>query len=145
MKSPRMIEIVVSVKFFKREGKLYQHFDFSNQKYSKYLKDPRYFIKQQFNEKIIEHSLGRDPDCEYIEKRDGEDEIILVYESKKEKVPDAYYFKIVDYVPPNPGCAFCIYRGEKDGKIICKFQNNKVLEKEIINCRLFRQKRIFKT
>jgi len=145
MKSPRLIEIFISVKCFRRGDKFYQHFQYDNQKNVKYILDPRYLIKQLFNEKIIEYSLARDPECEYIEKREEVGEVILIYETSKITTPDSFYFKVVDFIPSHPGCEYCQYKKVENGNLICVFQNNKMLKKELFNCRLFRQKRIFRT
>jgi len=145
MKSSRLIEILISVKYFKRGDKLYQHYQYDNQKNVKYILDPRYLIKQLFNEKVVEYSLARDPECEYLEKKEEAGEVILIYETSKTITPDSFYFKIVDFIPSHPGCEFCLYKKIENNNLTCVFQNNKVLKKELISCRLFRQKRIFKT
>jgi hypothetical protein len=144
MKTPRLIEILISVKYFRRGNKLYQHYQYDNQKNLKYILDPRYLIKQLFNAKIVEHSLTRDLECEYIEKREETGEVILTYETTKTTTPDPFYFKVVDFIPPHPGCEFCQFKKIESNNLICVFQNNKILKKEIIVCRLFRQKRIFR-
>ena|SRR5271157_3429431 len=140
MNSPKLVELLVSVKFNRRENRLYQHFHFGKQLNVKYLNDIRYILRRLFNEKVVEHSLIRDTECEYIEKRDLEEEVILVYETNKETLPISYYFKVIGFVAPNPGCEFCIYKKIENDKLICLFQNNKILKKELINCKLFRQK-----
>ena len=142
--SSKLVEIIISVKFNRRENKLYQHFHFGNQKNIKYFLDRRYGLRRLFNEKVVEHSLIRDEECEYVEKRDLKDKVILVYETTKETLPVSYYFKVVDFIAPHPGCEYCIYKKIENDKLICVFQNNKVLKKELINCKLFSQKRITK-
>ena len=145
MKTTRFIEILISVKCFRRGDKIYQHFQYDNQKNIKYILDSRYLIKQLFNEKVVEYSLARDPECEYLEKREETGEVILIYETSKITIPDPFYFKVVDFIPSHPGCEFCQYKKVESNNLTCVFQNNKVLKKELISCRLFRQKRIFKT
>jgi hypothetical protein len=145
MISPKLVEILISVRFYRRGDKLFQHFQYGKQRNTKYILDPRYLMKQLFNEKVIEYSLARNSDYEYLEKRDEEGEVILVYEAEKTIIPSSFYFKVVDFIPPNPGCEFCQFKKIIDEKTICLFQNNKVIEKELKTCKLFRQKRIFKS
>jgi hypothetical protein len=138
----KLVEILITVSFNRRENKLFQHFYFGKQKNIKYLTDTRFTFRRLFNEKVVEHSLIRDEECEYVEKRDLKDEVVLVYETTKKTLPISYYFKVVDFVAPNAGCKYCIHK--KPDELICIFQNNKVLKKELINCSFFSQKRITK-
>lgn len=81
----------------------------------------------------------------FSRKRELDGEIVLVYESTRATLPQNYYFKVVDIIPPYAGCDHCIFKGlTEDGKYVCKFQNNKILKKEVKNCSLFRQKRVLK-
>jgi hypothetical protein len=141
----KLVEILVSVKFNKRENKLFQHFQYGGQKSIKYLLDPRFLLGKLFNEKIMDLSLCRDKRYEYIEKKDEDGESVLIYETEEPEIPLSFYFKLVDFVPDNTGCANCIHRKIKDGEVVCEFQNNKLLVKELKTCRLFSQKRIFKS
>ena len=144
MREPKLIEILITVSFKKRGTKLFQHFEYGKQRHVHFMLDSRYLLKQQFFEKLVEHSLSRDPECEYLERRDEEGQTILVYESTKESLPESYYFKLVDFAPPFPGCQYCIHKRVEDGKIKCAFKNNKVLKHELEHCSVFSQKRILK-
>lgn len=147
----RLIEILISIKFFRRGNKVFQHFIYGNQKNVKFILDSRYTTYEVFKSKLIENSLSRDPEISFLERKDLEGEIVLIYESEKTFLPQNYYFKVIDFVPPNAGCKYCIFRDTKvdekteELKIICRFKNNLILNKELINCKVFRQKRIYKT
>jgi hypothetical protein len=144
MKEPKLVEILISVSFQRRGTKLFQHFEYGHQHYVSRMFDSRFLLKQLFFEKLIEHSLTRDPECDYLERRDEEGQTILVYESTKKSLPESYYFKLVDFAPPFPGCQFCIHKRVDGEKIICAFKNNKVLKHELEHCQVFSQKRILK-
>jgi hypothetical protein len=54
-----------------------------------------------------------------------------------------FIFKLVDYVPPNPGCAFCVHKKNDDGTFFYCDKKEKTLSKELKTCKVFRQRNLY--
>lgn len=128
------LKIVIQVKFFKREGKTYQHFIFTDIKDRKYYDDNRFSIFYKIRKRFKELSLENYEFTleEIIEQNDRS---IYVFKEDKEQPFKAYFNAIVDFIAPIPSCDYCIYfnknRCDKMDKEILKIRKN---------CSLFNQK-----
>lgn len=144
MKLIKHIEIYISVKYFYRKNKVFQHFIFISKKSNfKYLKDSKYLLYDKLHNKIHQLSLTN-KNCIFLNKREEENKIVLEFEDNTGSEYEEFYFTLSDFIPPNTGCAFCIYKKESRDKDIhyCEFQNNKIYTKDLKRCRYFKQKKI---
>lgn len=145
----KAFEALISVKFFTRNDKIFQHFLFKKKKDKKYLTDKRYIVYNKFEEKLQELSLSNSDNYEFIERRDEEDRIVLVFfilDDNIEKPLDNFFFVIPGFIPPNPGCLFCVYKTNiKETNFYCDFKQE-FLAHNLKTCKFFKQKHdLFKT
>jgi len=144
-------EVLISQAFRVEDNTLKQVFSFNKRdKFVKYIKDHRYLLYNKFEQKIRDLSLG---DFLYFIKRiDLEDRVEIHYEldANSPQLDEfdlkATNFKLVDYVPPTPGCPFCKYKVDTDNELFffCEAKQ-KTLTKEIKNCKYFKQKKLYKS
>lgn len=143
------IEGLISVKFFYRNGKIFQHFIFENKKnVTKYVRDNRFLINAKFEKKIKQHSLSSKDEYQFLNRRDENDRIVLEFEiiEEPEEKPENYYFKIAGFASPRPSCEFCKFRNDKEnGFFYCEYKE-KTFGHYLKNCKFFREKKgLFKT
>lgn len=130
-----LLEVLISVKFFRRGDKIFQHFIFgTDRKIKKYLLDPRYKIHHRFKEKVLENSARSN----FLNKREEQDRVVLEFENNNRRLEN-YYFTLSEFISNNPGCFYCVYKTEHDKIIYCEFMQ-KYLDKERKNCGFFREK-----
>jgi len=135
MINKKIVNILVFVKFYRREGKIFQHFIFKNN--NKFLNE-KYLIYYKLISKIKEHALVNLGHA-FLSKREEEDRIVLEYKGT-EKFSN-FYFMLVGTAAPFSGCKFCRHKGKEEGFFFyCIFQNYKLMSKEIENCRFFKEK-----
>ena len=144
------VEITLSLKVTKRDNNIYQKFSFNKRdKNIKFLKDKRYILCERFNNFILNNSLSSQGKFDYIEYKEQEDGVLIKYEILDEEalkniaLNKVRYKTIMDIVPDNPGCEFCIYR-KKLTEVFdeCEFKE-KAITKHIKNCKYFKQKLLY--
>jgi len=145
-------EILISIQYQLLNDEVIQKFVFNKrEKASKYIKDHRYLLYDKFEAKIREEALSIKLIglLEFIERIDLDDEVIIKYRiiNNLESIPQLKQenFKLVDFVPPYPGCSFCIHKIETEGNFFKCNLKNKFFSEDIKNCKFFKQKRLFKT
>lgn len=143
----RSIEILISIKFKKKEDLITQTFDFQvDKKLLKYIFDKRFEIYEKIQDKIRDLILINLTDkVEFVSKTEDENKIIFqfhILEDIDKKMLINYYHVIPSFLPPNPGCLYCSnYTDEK----FC-IEKNKTILQPIKKCIVFHQKeRLFKT
>lgn len=147
-KSIEFIEVLFTSEVEIQDNYLYQKF-FYDKKYLKYLTEPYYILYNKLEAKL-RHISFYDESVEFIKRENDKGEIVLIYEIlSKEGVKkldkSRKVFKLVDFIPPNPGCAFCVYKKVLDENFFhCEYKE-KIMAKEIKTCRYFKQKRLYKT
>ena len=149
--SIKSIEALISVKFFQRNEKTFQHFIIEKKKgASKYILDHRFIVNSKFNEKVKAFSLSyKDSDnYRFLERRDEDDRVVLEFEHKEARHENNYYFVIPGFVPTSSGCEACKFRNEdnRDGiSFYCDYKE-KTFTHKLKNCQFFRQQEgLFKT
>jgi hypothetical protein len=145
--SIKNVEVLIAVKYYRRSNKLFQHFCFEGEKNKKYILDPRYILRNDFEEKIKELMYDKGV---FINRRDEKDKVVLEYElAEVYDLPMGFFFKIAGFIPNSFTCIHCTYPIEQKDRqeevLICSFQSNKIINKEVKNCKYFRQRRLFKT
>lgn len=141
--SIKNIESLISIKFFKRKNKIYQHFIFTKKKDLKYLRDKRYTLYDKLESKIKGCSLN----LNFLQRREENDRVVLEYYTEEEvNLPDSYFFVIAGFAPPTPGCEYCIYRVNQNGSgFFCNYKQ-KYLTNKLKSCKFFKQSHnLFKT
>lgn len=138
MNESKLVKILVSVRYYYRGDKVFQHFVMQNAK--KYFKSQQYLLYYKIQKKIKSLSLSNLDGFEFLNKREESDRIVLEFSFKKKIRFLGTIFSVAEFVPPNPGCRYCRYReGNETEFFNCSFQNNKVMTREIIRCKYFRQ------
>lgn len=131
--------------------KLYQIFNYNKRnKDTKLLFDSRYLIYDKFERRLINLSLSATGILDFSIRKNIFDEgkIVLEYNIIDHSRFDKYLlkdqiFKVVDYVPPYPGCDFCLHKKELDDTFFHCCYKDKTMTKSIKNCKYFRQKQIY--
>lgn len=136
----KTIEVLISVKFFVSDNKIFQHFIIENKKGSrKYLLDKRYTVYDKFKEKLKALSLANNSSFEFFDKREEEDRIVLEFKIVDDyEKPQNYYFVMPGFIPKSPGCEFCIHL-KTNGVYYCDFKQKSMSER-LKTCRFFKQK-----
>jgi len=148
-------EVLVSQTFKKNGNEIRQIFSYNKRdKNKKYILDHRYLMYDKFEKKIRELSIQLEGSINFKKRIDDPDNgtIVLIYELVDENsdilesLVNNYNFKIVDYIPPNPGCAYCIFRQEKEGEnfFYCS-KKEKTMTDYLKNCKYFKQQRLYKS
>ncbi len=145
-------EILISLTFNVNDNVLEQIFSFNKRnKAAKYIKDHRYILYNKFEKRIRELSLFVEGTLFFIKRVDESDYVKLIYEiqdieSFREMELKPTNFKLVEYTPPNPGCAFCKYKELMEEKLwfYCIYKK-KTMTNEFKTCKYFKQKRLFKS
>jgi hypothetical protein len=146
--SIKNIEVLVSVKYYRRGNKVFQHFCFEQEKNKKYILEPRFILQKKLEEKIKEFAYDKGV---FLNRRDEKDKIVLEFELDEiPDLPNGFFFKVVDFTPSTFTCIYCLHSIERDNKgkeelCLCAFQSNKIINKEVKNCKFFKQRRLFKT
>jgi len=146
----KTIEALISVKFFQRGEKIFQHFIVEKKRgASKYILDKRFLVNDKFEEKIkiLSLSFKNSDNYNFIERRDEDDRVVLQFLSKETIYQKNYYFVIPGFVPTSSGCEACKYRNDNgDGiSFYCDYKQ-KTFTHKLKNCQFFRQKEdLFKT
>lgn len=130
-------EVLISVKYEEINFNVIQTFSF-DKKHKKFILDPRYILHDKFENKIKEYFLNG-----FI-KRTQEDNYIKFFYEDQVIYNKNTMFKLVDFVPPNLGCEYCIYNEEQNGYVFCELKA-KLLTEEIKTCKFFKQKVLYKT
>lgn len=142
------IEVLVTSEIEIQDKFIYQKF-FYDKKFQKYLTEPNYILYNKLEAKLRQISFYEDG-IEFIKRENDKGEIVLIYEITS---PDAVkkidksrtLFKLVDFTPPNPGCAFCVYKKVlSEDFFYCEYKE-KTMAKEVKTCRYFKQKNLYKT
>lgn len=152
MNSSIAFEGILISQAFKIEGNiLKQIFSFNKRdRLAKYIKDHRYLLYNKFEQKIRDLSLGEHL---YFIKRDDFDERVEIHYRLDNNSPEldefdlkAINFRLVDFIPPSPGCPYCKHRMDTDNDLFffCDAKQ-KTLTKEIKNCKYFKQRRLYKS
>jgi hypothetical protein len=138
----RLLEIIISMKFFIRKNekkyKIFQHFIFNKGKDSHFLFDPRYLIYDKFEQKIRNNML----ELEFLRRRNEKDRVVIEYVADKDYIKvKNNIFIVAEFVPPNPGCIYCIHKGKEleNGFFECLIKQ-KIIAQEIDKCQVFKQK-----
>lgn len=145
-------EILISLTFNVEDNLLEQTFNFNKRnKAAKYIKDHRYILYNKFEQKIRELSLFIEGTLFFVKRVDEADFVKLIYEIQdieafKEVELKPTNFKLVDFVPPSSGCAYCKYKVLIEDKpwFYCTYKK-KTLTNEFKTCKYFKQKRLFKS
>ena len=143
----RSIEILISIKFKKRENIILQTFELqSEKKILKYAMDKRFEIYDKIQDKIRELLLSNtSKNVEFVSKTEEDNKIIFQFNLLSEIDKNLlinYYHVIPSFLPPNAGCVYCAnYTEEK----FCPIKNKTILQ-PLKSCVVFKQKgRLFKT
>jgi len=137
------IEILFSVEFEINENIVKQYFYFEK-KYKKYLYNPSYQFFDKIKDKLKQYSLQNE-NISFLEKIEEENFILLIYEKSENDIIDnsKKMFKIVDYIPNNCGCKFCIYKKNlTEDFFYCNFKE-RTMSRELKTCRYFKQKNLY--
>ena len=148
--SIKIIEALISVKFFQRGEKIFQHFIVEKKKgVSKYILDNRFLVNNKFEEKIKSYSLSfkESENYSFLERRDETDRVVLEFKSEEQIYQSNYYFVIPGFVPTSSGCESCKFRHDNkdDISFYCDYKQ-KTFTHKLKDCQFFRQqKELFKT
>lgn len=120
-----------------------------DKKYTKYLTEPCYILYNKLEAKLRSISFYHDS-LEFVKRENDKGEIVLFYEILNKSVvkeidKSRKVFKLVDFVPPNPGCAFCIHKRVLNENFFYCEMKEKTMSKDVKTCRVFTQKRLYKT
>jgi len=144
-------EVLLTQNFNLKDRILEQTFNFNKRnKASKYIRDHRYILYDKLERKIRDLALFEQGTLTFIKRVDEVDHIKLTYEIEdmeafKDIELNPLNFKLVDYVPPSPGCDFCIHKqNEEELWFYCAYKK-KTITNKIKNCKYFAQKRLFKS
>jgi hypothetical protein len=143
--SVRLVTIVINQRLINKGNKLFVHFVFGTDKDTRYLLDKRFSLYDKFEEKISDLEIPGS--VEFVRRRNEKDRVVLEYEKKNEEkfCISGKFFTIADFVPPYPGCSYCIYKGEEKNYFFeCKIKN-KTMSEEKENCAFFKEKQLYKT
>lgn len=146
-------EILISLQYQITKEKIIQSFVYNKRdKWVKKLKDPRYLIYDKFENKIRQESLSQKlvGVIEFNKRIDNEDSVVIEYNIiDNNRIEHCNFlqtnFKLVDFIPPYPGCSFCIYKNKLDNVYFKCELKNKIYTDDLKNCKYFKQKRLFKT
>jgi hypothetical protein len=143
--SIRLVTIVITQRVINKGDKLFVHFIFGTDRETRYMLDKRYLIYDKFEEKLSEVDIPNV--IGFSKRRNEKDRVVLEYD----KNPDDKYcisgkfFTIAEFVPPYPGCSYCIHKGEEKNCFFeCKAKG-KTLSEEKENCSIFKQKVLYKS
>lgn len=148
-KNIEFIEFLISVEFNHDDNYLYQIIKYDKRdKNKKYILEPCYILYNKFESKIREISIHH-PKIDFLERINDDGEIILKYTLDKEIVKELnlnrFIFKVVDFTPPNPGCEFCMHKQELNELFFRCDIKQRTMTKEVKKCKVFKQKRLYKT
>ena len=143
--SINFIEIPVSLKTYNEGQIAFQIYTFEKSKNLKYIIDPRYLIYDKFESKIRENSLADGERTIFFKRIDYEDRVELQYNTSEDFLNSLKYFKIAEFVPPYPGCEFCIWKKEGEELFFWCEVLEKNLTTEKKSCPYFKQKRLYKS
>lgn len=142
------IEVLITTDIEIHDRFIHQKF-FYDKKFTKYLTQPYYTLYNKLEAKLRQISFYEDG-IEFIKRENDKGEIVLIYEASsiefiKKIDRSRKIFKLVDFVPPNPGCAFCIHKKViNEDFFYCEYKE-KTMTKEIKTCGYFKQKKLYKT
>lgn len=143
----RSIEVLISVKFKKKENIITQTFEFqTNDKVLKFVLDKRFEIYNKTQSKIRELMLSNlTCNALFLNKIEDENKIIFQFEIIEEidkKLLINYYHVVPSFLPPNTGCIFCANYSEGNFCIV----KNKTILQPLKKCVVFKQlNKLFKT
>jgi len=138
----KYVEILVQVRYFIRNDKVFQYFIVSNEKLSKYILENNYILYDNFNNKIRE--LAIQENVEFLEKREENDRIVFEYTKLENFVrPKSAFFTIAGFITTTKSCEYCKHFDEDN--FFC-YKKNKTLQNKLKNCSVFKQKEgLYKT
>lgn len=148
-KNIEFIEFLFSVEYDHDENFVYQIIRYDKRdKNKKYILDPCYNLYNKLESKLRQISINH-PKIDFLERINDDGEIILKYSFDKEFFKELNLnrsiFKIVDFTPPNPGCEFCIYKEVIDDLFFRCEIKQRTMTKEVKKCKVYKQKRLYKT
>lgn len=139
------------MEFTVRDSDIIQTFSYDKRnKNKKYLLEPCYILYNKFEAKLRELSLQNDS-LSFFKRVNDEGKVDLYYyilENLDMKQIDLNrkMFKLVDFTPPNPGCEFCIFKQDLNNDLFFRCDiKNRTMSKEVKSCKVFKQKRLYKT
>lgn len=148
--SIRFVEILITEETKIESNKIYQRFKYNpKDKNKKFLLDPCYILYNKFEQKIRQKAFY-DEEVVFTQRINDDGEILLIYDILDKEAltrinKNSSVFKLVDYVPPNKGCAYCIHKKNIDENFFTCCYKDKVMTKEYKTCKFFKQKKLFKS
>jgi len=142
------LEVLFTSEVEIKENFIYQKFLY-DKKNARYLTEPFYILYDKLEAKLRQMSFYENG-LEFIKRENDRGEIVLVYEILDKRVISKIdktrkIFKLVDFVPPNPGCAFCKYKKSLNDDFFYCEAKEKTMSKEKKTCKYFKQKSLYKT
>lgn len=148
--SIRFVEILVTTETRVLNNKIFQAFEYDKKdKNSKFILDSRYILYEKFERKIRENAIYADG-IVFSERVNYNGKVVLVYDVEEKEALDKIdrskkMFRIVDYAPPNPGCAYCVHKQTIDENFFKCCYKDRVMSKEFKTCKYFKQRQLYKT
>lgn len=109
-----------------------------------------YILYDKFETKLREYSFSNYEGIVFYHRINDDNVVTLKHEIEDENAlkkidTSRKVFKIVDFVPPTNGCAFCKFKKEIDNNFFyCAFYE-RTKTKEIKKCKYFKQRKLYKT
>ena len=147
--SIRFAEILISTEIEITNDIITQKF-FYDKKDQKYLLDSMYLLYEKFEDALRKYSLSNHEEVTFLHRVNDDGVTILTHEVKNENTikkidTSRKVFKLVNFVPPTNGCAFCRYKQELNENFFYCQLKEKTMTKEIKKCKVFKQKKLYKT
>ena len=149
----KSIELLVAVRFRKKNSKILQIFTIEGTKTAvKAAFDKRYDIHDMFLDKVEKQLLSnRSNDFAIVSLEESFEEHNRTYEFNyiKDGEPNKemlsnYFFIVPSFLPPEPGCKYCIYSHLDNDFYYCSLKD-KTFAQPLKKCIIFKQKKMFKT
>ena len=137
----RLVKFIISVKFYRRKNKVFQHFIYNGDKKDlKYIKSPQYSLFNNFRKRTQKQALSSYSEYEFLNIVEENDRLIFKFIAKKKQKLVPYYFVVSSFAPPFPGCIYCKYKKIlNDVFFYCDFKQ-KTFSKNLKSCRFFKQR-----
>ena len=142
------VEILITQEIEIKDDCIYQTFFYDkNDKNKKYILDPSFILYDKFEAKLRSMAVFEE-DIEFFERINDEGCVILKYyiknsNAKKNINFSRKFFKLVDFAPPNKGCAYCIHKEDIDENFFKCCYRDRTMTKEVKNCKYFKQRKLY--
>lgn len=144
------ISISIEIEIQKESNIIIQKFIYNKRdKNKKYILNNGYILYDKFEERIRKETLAED-NISFLKRIDDDGVVICLYDYTNDDVLKSLRgkrkaFTLVDFAPPNPGCAYCIHKKQASEDFFTCCYKDRYLAKEFKNCKYFKQRKLYKT